>query len=514
MYPDGPAPTALLPDRRAVLAGGAAATLSIATNAVARVAPDGGEITGWDACRLSRAIHHRQVSCVEVMTRYLDRIERQNPAVNAIVALQPRAALLAEARMRDGELARGQSRGWMHGFPHAVKDLENTNGIVTTQGSPIYRGFVPTSDGFFVERLRRSGAILIGKTNVPEFGLGSQSYNNVYGTTLNAYDHSKAAGGSSGGASVAVALRMVPVADGSDYMGSLRNPTAFNNVFGLRPTIGRVARSFDSFLPSMGVMGPIARNVPDLAMLLSVMAGYDARDPASLRDDPARFAGTLERRFAGTRIAWFGDYGGYLPFEDGVLDLCRHGLGALERIGCTVEIVKPVFDMTALWEAFVTIRAWQTAAGMIGLYRDPAKRALLKPEAIWEIERGMTLSALDISRASAVRGAWYRAVQDVFAHHDFIVTPSAQVFPFDAKLHWPDRIGNRKMDSYHRWMEVVAPITMTGCPSINVPVGFNAAGLAMGMQIVGRHADDFACLQLAHAYDRETGLSRRTPPSA
>ncbi|MDB5673304.1 MAG: amidase [Sphingomonas bacterium] len=502
------------PDRRSVLAGGAAATLTLATGAAARPSAVANRITGWDACTLSRAIHRRETSCVEVMTAYLDRIERENPAVTAIVALQPRPALLVEAAARDRELAHGQSRGWMHGFPHAVKDLENAKGIVSSQGSPIYRDFVPTSDSFIAERLRRNGAILIGKTNVPEFGLGSQSYNKVYGTTLNAYDHSKTSGGSSGGASVAVALGMVPVADGSDYMGSLRNPTAFNNVFGLRPTIGRVARSFDSFLPSMGVMGPIARNVPDLAMLLSVMAGYDARDPFSLREDPARFTGSLDRRFAGTRIGWFGDYGGYLPFEDGVIDLCRHGLGALGKIGCTVETVKPPFDMASLWEAFVTIRAWQTAAGMIDLYRDPTKRALLKPEAIWEIERGMALSALDVSRASAVRVAWYRTVQRIFEQYDFVVTPSAQVFPFDAKRHWPDRIGERGMDTYHRWMEVVAPITMTGCPAINVPVGFNAAGLPMGMQIVGRHGDDFGCLQLAHAYDGETRLSRRTPPSA
>jgi amidase len=446
------------------------------------------------------------------MSATLDHIDRFNPRVNAIVALQDRGGLMAQARLRDAQLAQGQSLGWMHGFPHAVKDLENTQGIVSTQGSPIYKNFVPDTDSYMVARIRKAGAIFIGKTNAPEFGLGSQTYNPVYGTTLNAYDQTKTSGGSSGGASVALAMRMVPVADGSDYAGSLRNPSAYNNIFGLRPSIGRVARSNDSFLPSLGVMGPLARTVPDLAMLLSVQAGFDPRDTISIRQDPAQYTHNLERDFKGTRIAWFGDYKGYLPFEPGILPLCREALKTFEHLGCTVEEVVPDFPIHQVWEDFVTLRAWQNSVGMIGLYKDPAKRALLKPEAIWEIEHGMSLTAQDVSSASARRHDWYLAMVKLFERYDFVLTPSAQVFPFDAKLHWPKEINGHAMDSYHRWMEVVAPITMSGCPALNIPVGFNAAGLSMGMQLVGRHQDELSCLQLAHAYDRQTNwVSRHRP---
>jgi amidase len=241
-----------------------------------------------DAHALSRAIRSRAISCVEVMSAYLDHIERVNPHVNAIVSLRDRGELLGEARRRDEELARGDGKGWMHGFPQAIKDLAATKGIRTTQGSPLYRDAVPTADAIFVERMKAAGSIIIGKTNTPEFGLGSQTYNPVFGPTLNAYDQGRTAGGSSGGAAVALALRMLPVADGSDHAGSLRNPAAFNNVLGLRPCYGRVPSNDDEvFIPQLGVAGPMARTVADLAALLSVQSGYDPRVPLSIREDPA-----------------------------------------------------------------------------------------------------------------------------------------------------------------------------------------------------------------------------------
>jgi amidase len=249
-----------------------------------------------------------------------------------------------------------------------------------------------------------------------------------------------------------------------------------------------------------------------MAMLLSVMAGPDARDPTSLLENPRDFLKPLERGWRGTRIAWLGDYGGYLPFEPGILELCRDGIRVLEELGCTVEEVRPDQDMAELWRAFVTIRAWQTAAGMTDLYAEPAKRAQLKPEAIWEIERGLALSAIDVSRASAVRIGWYHKVAALFEKYSFLISPSAQVFPSDKTLHWPDHIGSRMMDSYHRWMEVVAPISLTGCPAINVPVGFGRQGLPMGMQIVGPRGRDFDCLSIAHSYDRATRWVERYPP--
>jgi amidase len=259
------------------------------------------EIVNLDAVALSRAIEAKQISCVEVMNAYLDRIEQLNPRVNAIVSMEPRERLLDQAKNRDAQIARGEYLGWMHGFPHAIKDLEPTRGIRTTKGSPLLKNFFPRDDSIMVERIRSAGAIIIGKTNVPEFGLGSQTYNPVFGTTLNAYDQSKTCGGSSGGAAVALALKMVPVADGSDHGGSLRNPAAWNNVFGFRTSSGRVpSQFFEVFIPSISVHGPMARTVPDLAMFLSVIAGYDARAPLSIRQDPAEFAGPLERDFTGT----------------------------------------------------------------------------------------------------------------------------------------------------------------------------------------------------------------------
>jgi len=307
---------------------------------------DNTEIVNLDAIALARAIKSKQVSSVEVMTAYLDRIERLNPRVNAIVSLQPRDVLLKQAATRDAQLARGEYLGWMHGFPHAVKDLEPTRGIRTTMGSPLFRNFVPHEDSIMVERIRRAGAIIIGKTNVPEFGLGSQTYNPVFGTTLNAYDQSKTSGGSSGGAAVALALRMLPVADGSDNGGSLRNPAVWNNVFGLRTCFGRVPSLFNEvFIPSISVHGPMARTVPDLAMLLSVIAGYDARTPLSIRQDPAEFAQPLARDFKGTRIGWVRDFGGHIPFDPGVLDLCDGALKVLESLGCIVETATPDYPL-------------------------------------------------------------------------------------------------------------------------------------------------------------------------
>ena len=475
--------------------------------------PDASAIVRMSGVALSDVIRSRQVSCVEVMSAYLDHIERFNPTVNAIVALADRGQLLQRARERDAQLARGQWLGWMHGFPQAIKDLDDAVGFPTTLGSSIYKDFVATSDSLYVERMKRAGSIVIGKTNTPEFGLGSQSYNSVYGTTRNAYDPSRTAGGSSGGAAVAVALRMQAVADGSDHAGSLRNPAAFNNVFGFRPSFGRVPMvSSDVLNPSLTVIGPMARTVPDLAMLLSVQAGYDARAPLSLQDDPARFTRPLGRDFKGTRVAWLGDFSGSLPFEPGVLAQCQQSLRTFESLGCTVEHIAPNWPMEEVWRNWLVLRAWRIAAWLKDCYADPAKRALLKSEALWEIERGLKLTANEVTDALNARSAWYTAMQSFMQTYEFVLLPSAQVFPFDASVHWPSAINGLAMDTYHRWMEVVIPITMCGCPALNVPAGFNPQGLPMGLQIVGRIYDEWGCLQLADAYDRATGWVDKHPP--
>jgi amidase len=471
------------------------------------------EIVMLDAVALADAIKSRRVSCVEVMNAYLDQVERLNLRVNAIVSMRDRNHLVAEALERDEQLARGDYRGWMHGFPHAVKDLEPTAGIRTTLGSPLFRNFIPKHDSILVERIRRAGAIILGKTNVPEFGLGSQSYNPIFGTTLNPYDLSRTCGGSSGGAAVAAALRMVPVADGGDHGGSLRNPAAFNNIFGFRTSFGRVpSDAREVFMPALSVHGPLARNVRDLAMLLSVIAGYDERVPLSIHEDPARFALPLGRDFKGVRIAWSRDFGGYLPFGAGVLDLCESAVKVFEELGCVVEEAAPDYPVEEVWRNWLKLRAWQVGGLLMEPYHDPERRHLLKPEAQWELESASRITAFDIAAASAVRSAWYQAVRKMFTKYDFWVLPAGQVFPFDAATHWPREIAGRTMDTYHRWMEVMIPVTMSGCPSLAVPAGFGRNGLPMGIQIVGPNHAEFACLQLADAYDQATGWTRSNPP--
>ncbi|WP_336488472.1 amidase [Methylobacterium nigriterrae] len=471
------------------------------------------DIVALSAIELSRAIRARAVSCVAVMEAYLDRIERLNPVVNAIVALRDRADLLREAGARDAELARGEVRGPLHGFPQAVKDLAPVKGLPFTQGSPIFRDRIAESDAILVERMRRAGAILIGKTNTPEFGLGSQTFNPVYGTTRNAYDPARTSGGSSGGAAVSVALRMQPVADGSDHAGSLRNPPAFNNLFGLRPAYGRIPQAGpDVFTPSLAVEGAIGRSPADIGFLLSVLAGPDPRVPYGIEADPSVFAEPLERDCSGLRAAWLGDLGGHLPFEPGVLELGQSALAGFEAAGVRVEADRPAFDMEALWQDWLVLRAWFTAAALKPLYENPRTRALLKPEAVWEAERGLKLDADRVAAAQAGRSAWYESLRRFMERYDVLLLPAAQVFPFAAGTPWPKTVGGRPMDTYHRWMEVVIPITMSGLPALSVPAGFNEAGLPTGIQIVGRNHAELACLQLGAAYDAATRWVERRPP--
>lgn len=472
------------------------------------------ELVQLQAHELAQLIRLRQVSCREVMQAYLGQIERYNPAVNAIVSLRPADSLLAEADQRDAELARGEYHGWMHGLPHAVKDLSLTKGLRTTLGSPLYRDYIPERDGIMVERIRAAGAIIIGKTNTPEFGLGSHSYNPIFGATGCAYAPERTAGGSSGGAAAALALQMVPVADGSDMMGSLRNPAAFNNIIGFRPSQGRVPfdDSADLFIDQLGYEGPMGRSVRDVALLLSVQAGGDARAPLSIAESGEQFAGSLERDFKGARLGWLGDLGGHLPMERGVLELCRNSFADFEAIGCQVEDTAMGFSAERLWDTWLALRHWMVAGSLGATYADPAKRELLKPEAIWEIENGLKLSAVEVFRASAARSDWYRAISQLFERYDYLLLPSAQVFPFDKNWDWPKEIAGKPMDTYHRWMEVVIPGTLSGCPVVNVPVGFNEQGLPMGIQIIGKHQADMAVLQLAHAYEQASRWYQRCPP--
>jgi amidase len=500
-------------DRRSALEliGGTVAAGLVNLPASASAAPKISEIVMMNAHDLAGAITSKKVSCVEVMNAYLDHIAIYNPKVNAIVALQDRDSLIAQAKERDAQLARGQIMGPLHGFPHAVKDLQPVKGIVSTSGSLILKDNIPTRDSLTVGRMRSAGAIFIGKTNAPEFGLGSHTYNRVYGATHNAYDQTRSAGGSSGGAGVSLALRMVPVADGSDYGGSLRNPAGWNNVFGFRTGFGVVPSG--GFLPSLSVTGAMARTTSDVARLLSVLAGYDASAPLSTPGDGSHFLAPLESNVKGKRIAWTGDMKGFLPFEPGVLDVCKNALKTFESLGCTVDEAIPDAPLEPVWQAFMRLRHWQEGGGLAGYYADPAKRALMKPEAIWEVEGSLNLSASDISAASGVRSNWYAAMNRLFEHYDYLVMPTAQLFPFDVNQTWPHEIDGHTMQTYHEWMKGVCMITMAGYPSLAVPAGFSTAGLPMGLQIIAPINHEMDCLRMGYAYEKANDLTKiHLPP--
>ncbi|WPE20624.1 amidase [Shinella zoogloeoides] len=468
------------------------------------------DITDLSALALSAAIAERRLDCRTVMAAYLSRIEAVNPRINAIVSLRPAEALLAEAEEADRALAAGNYRGWLHGMPFAVKDLSEARGILCSFGSANYADFVPDYDDIHVERIRAAGAIIIGKTNAPEMGLGSHSYNPVFGVTRNPYDRTKSAGGSSGGAAAGLAARILPVADGSDMMGSLRNPAAFNNVVGFRPSFGRIpSLGSELFLGQLAVNGPMGRSVADVAALLATQAGHDPRDPLSLRDEDLSLDGS--RDLSGARIGWLGDFGGYLPFEPGVLELCRASLDVFRRLGCSVEDVPPGFDMARLWQVWRTLRHFLVSGGQAADYADPKRRARMKPEMIWEIEHGHDLTGAEIYAASLGRSDWHRHVAGLFETYDFLILPAAQVFPFDAELDWPKAIDGRTMDTYHRWMEVVIGPTLAGLPVAAMPAGFGANGLPAGIQIIGRARGDRDVLAAAAAYERATDWLARYP---
>ncbi len=452
------------------------------------------------------------------MIAYLDHIDAMNPLVNAIVSRRERAPLLEEAEIADRELAVGRSRGWMHGFPQAIKDLSDAEGLPTIQGSPLLVGQIAAEDSLMTERMRAAGAIIIGKTNTPEFGLGSQSYNPVFGATRNAFDPSLTAGGSSGGAAAALAMRMLPVADGSDMMGSLRNPAAFNHVIGFRPSFGRVpGLAADPFGQQLATNGPMGRTVEDVARLLDTQSGFDSRVPLSLGEplvsDGVGISPALERDVRGVKIGWMGDWQGHLAMESGLLALCEAALTRFIRVGCDVEEVDLPLDPEALWESWTTLRHWAVAGNLGAHYANTDNRAQLKPEARWEVEHGLRLSAQDIHVANVQRGDAYRAWNALFERCDYLIMPSAQVFPFDVETHWPREIAGRTMDTYHRWMEVVIPASMLGAPVINLPTALSDNGLPMGFQLIGKPRDDWGVLQLARAFEKASGDLARMPPT-
>ena len=459
------------------------------------------------ARELAGQIRNRQVSAREVMQAFLAQIARLNPTLNAIVAKLDDDACLKLAGEADRALASGNPVGPLHGLPTAFKDLEPAVGFPQTKGSPIYRDFMPAEDSLIVERIRGAGAIPIGKTNVPEFGMGSQTYNTVYGTTRNPYDPSKTAGGSSGGAAAALASGMLPFADGGDLGGSLRNPANFNNIVALRPSVGLVPMA-PVQIPFVGVSvkGPMARSVADVAWLLSIVAGEDPRDPASFASEASSFAGPLERDLRGVRVAWCLDLGG-LPLDRRVRSVLEAQRKTFEDLGCSVEDACP--DLGNVDEIFLTIRrwaSWNTYGPLLAEHR-----SRMKPEAVWEIESGRTVTGEDLARALIEQGQLLERVRVFQQRYEFLICAVNQVPPFDANEPWPKSIEGVAMESYVAWMKSAYWISTTCRPAISVPAGFTPEGLPVGVQIVGRYRDDLNVLKMAHAFEQATGQGKRRP---
>jgi len=459
------------------------------------------------AVELARLIRSGELSARETMRAHLDQIERVNPRVNAIVALDCERGLEG-ARLADEKQARGEELGPLHGLPTVHKDLVHAKGFATTFGSPIYKDSFPARDTLIVERAKQAGAISIGKTNTPEFGAGSQTFNTVFGATLNPYDTTKTCGGSSGGAAVAVACGMVPLADGSDTGGSLRNPASFNNVVGMRTSPGRVPvwPAEVGWFP-LSVQGPMARTVADLALLLSVQAGPDDRSPIAIAEPASRFAQDLHRDFRGTPIAWSRDFGG-LPVHPEVTAVLESRRGVFEQLGCSVTDGEP--DFRGADESFKAWRAWKFELRFRDLIR--THRDQIKETIIWNVEQGQRQSGPDLSRAEMKRTQLYHRVRQFMHNFEFMIFPVSQVPPFDVALPYVTKINGQQMETYIDWMKSCYYITATGLPAISVPCGFTPAGLPVGVQIVGRHQDDLGVLQLAHAFEQATELWKRRPP--
>lgn len=466
----------------------------------------GDELCFMRAVDILQLLRQKKVSAREVMQAHLKQIGRVNAKVNAIVTLVPEEKLIAQAAAADESLAHGKWLGPLHGLPVGVKDLHETEGIRTTYGSPLHRDFVPDFDCRVVQREKHAGAIVIGKTNVPEFGLGSQTFNPVFGPTHNPYDLTKTCGGSTGGGCVALACGMVPLADGSDMGGSLRNPPNFCNVVGLRPSPGRVSN-----VPTrlgwftLSVPGPVARNVSDCAFFLSVLAGYDHHFPISIEGSGEQFAKPLGRDFKGTRVAIFKDLG--LPWEPEVKNAVQAQRKVFESLGCTVEEAEP--DFRDANECFVMWRHWSTELAFGDLLATHGDQ--LNEYIHWHVEQGRKLTGPQLSRIEEKRSELFQRVTAFMNKYEFLVLPVNQVLPFDVKTHYPTEIAGVKMENYIAWMKSAYYISTVGNPAASVPCAFSQGRLPIGIQIVGRHHDDWGVLQMAYAFEQATKVGSRRP---
>ncbi|HEY2638418.1 MAG TPA: amidase [Streptosporangiaceae bacterium] len=467
-----------------------------------------------DAVAIAGMLRRREVSAREVVQAHIARVEAFDPAINAIVTRTFEVAL-DRAVAADDAIAGGRAIGLLHGLPVAHKDLADTAGVRTTYGSPLFATNVPDRDALVVQRMSQAGAISLGKTNVPEFGAGSHTVNAVFGATRNPYDHGRSAGGSSGGAAAALAARLIALADGSDLGGSLRNPASFCNVVGLRPSAGRVPGwPFADVADMFSVSGPMARTVADAALLLTVLAGPDPRVPLALDQpppaigEPAQIRALLDRSLTGIRIAWSPDLG--LPVESDVLEVLAPARQVLAGLGGAV--VDAVPDLSGADEVFRTFRAFAFATFRADLLASHPDQ--VGPNVSWNIRQGMQLSAADLSRATVLRAELAERITAFFADVDVLACPVSQVVPFDVTLDWVHEINSRPLQTYLDWMASCYLISATGLPAISVPAGFTAAGLPVGLQLVGKRRGDWDLLAVAHAFESATGYAAMVPEFA
>ena len=459
------------------------------------------------ATTLRNQIRSRTVSAREVVQAHLDHIERINEQINAICTLVPGDEALARAEVIDQAIGQGKNPGPLAGLPIAIKDLVQTRGIRTTMGSPIFRDQVPKTDALMVERIRGAGAVIIGKTNTPEFGAGSNTFNPVFGATRNPYDLTRVAGGSSGGAAAALACRMLPIADGSDLGGSLRNPAAFCNVIGFRPSIGRIpiVPSAMGWQSRLSVEGPMARTVEDCALLMSVQAGPDIRDPISLPYLP-ELDGSLDADPSGKVIGWSLELQ-HLPIAPAIASTFNQAASYFTDIGCQVR--ETSLDLSDSMEVFRILRGNHFAEISKAFFDDNQHR--IKQTIIDNVNFGRGLTGDDLSRADVKRTRIYLRMLDFFETHDFLVVPTTQVEPFDIETEWVNEINGQSMQDYLEWMSICCVITPTGLPSISMPCGFSASGLPVGLQIIGRPGADLEVLQMAKAFESATHFADQIP---
>jgi len=470
------------------------------------------DITDLGASALSRKIHSREISCRDTMAAFLARIHRLNPKFNAIVNLAADDVLLAQADAYDKELASGASRGWLHGIPVAIKDAADAVGFPSTKGCELLAKHMPARDSLMTARMKDAGCIVIGKTTTPELGLGSHTFSTLWGYTRNAWDTNVSAGGSSGGAAVGLSQRMLPIADGSDFMGSLRNPAGWNHVYGFRPSQGRVPQPYNSdvWIDMLSTEGPMGRSIEDVGRLLVTQSGYDPRAPLSLQSSVMLRGDEAELK--GLRIGWLADLDGHLATDEGLIETCEDALKHFANAGAIVEKIPLGFDAVRLWDCWLAWRRAVAGPRVGALMNLPGAKDKIKPEAQWEYECSQGLTYMDFRRATETRTAFYRHMHALFDSWDVLVLPTAQVWPFDVTMRWPKEIAGRAMDTYHRWMEVTAYATLAAVSSLAVPAGFHANGKwPIGIQLMAPNGAEAFLLRVAAAYEatRKDFIARR-----